>query len=373
MSLYTTSKTVVPQSSDINQLVGALTSQVDAGEVSYLSPLSAPSSAPAASVSTTSGNPNGTYQYVVTYITGVVESYTRTVHVTGETLPSAASSSVTTSGAYEINVTIPVGPTGTIGRRLYRTQSGGSTFLFDQEIDDNTTTQVVDNIADNSLGVAAPTQNTTGTWLKIGNITLGNTSGSSAWVSPAGAAALASSLTAQTLSPTGLPGATAASSYVGATASGAPTTGTFAVGDFVIDQSGAVWVCTAAGSPGTWTKTGPNVATTTTAGTVETAVSPSSGTPEAIIANPSGAQTLSGSLNISGTLTSSGNASVGGGLIVTSLLTASGGVSLPSVTPSTSSGVVTQQNNQLFIGNGSSASPVGSNPLTSPYTYALAY
>jgi hypothetical protein len=55
---------------------------------------------------------------------------------------------------------------------------------------------------------------------------------------------------------TGLSGATAASRYVGATTSGAPTSGTFAVGDFVVDQTGHLWVCTAAGTPGTWTNAG---------------------------------------------------------------------------------------------------------------------
>lgn len=54
--------------------------------------------------------------------------------------------------------------------------------------------------------------------------------------------------------PVGLPGATSPTRYVGATASGAPSTGTFAVGDFVISQVGSVWVCITAGSPGTWTK-----------------------------------------------------------------------------------------------------------------------
>ncbi len=58
------------------------------------------------------------------------------------------------------------------------------------------------------------------------------------------------------LSVGGLTGATAASRYVGATTSGAPTTGTFSVGDFVIDQTGKVWVCTTAGTPGTWTGVG---------------------------------------------------------------------------------------------------------------------
>jgi hypothetical protein len=51
---------------------------------------------------------------------------------------------------------------------------------------------------------------------------------------------------------TGLTGATAASRYVGATPSGAPISGTFLLGDFVIDQTGIVWICTAAGTPGTW-------------------------------------------------------------------------------------------------------------------------
>lgn len=52
--------------------------------------------------------------------------------------------------------------------------------------------------------------------------------------------------------PLGLAGATAATRYVGATASGAPTSGTFAVGDFVVTQDGSLYICTAAGSPGTW-------------------------------------------------------------------------------------------------------------------------
>lgn len=55
---------------------------------------------------------------------------------------------------------------------------------------------------------------------------------------------------------TGLTGATAASRYVGATASGAPVAGTFAKGDYVIDQTGEVWICTVAGTPGTWKAAG---------------------------------------------------------------------------------------------------------------------
>ena len=71
---------------------------------------------------------------------------------------------------------------------------------------------------------------------------------------------------------TGLTGAVAASRYVGATASGAPTTGTFVVGDFVIAQNGQVWICTVTGTPGTWVSAGgasgftvSSITTTTTA------------------------------------------------------------------------------------------------------------
>lgn len=51
-----------------------------------------------------------------------------------------------------------------------------------------------------------------------------------------------------------LPGATATTRYVGGTVSGAPTSGTFSVGDYVIDETGSVRVCTVAGTPGTWVR-----------------------------------------------------------------------------------------------------------------------
>lgn len=62
--------------------------------------------------------------------------------------------------------------------------------------------------------------------------------------------------------PLGLTGATAATRYVGATASGAPASGTFSIGDFIIDRSGSVYVCTVAGSPGTWVQAGGGISPT---------------------------------------------------------------------------------------------------------------
>jgi hypothetical protein len=53
--------------------------------------------------------------------------------------------------------------------------------------------------------------------------------------------------------PLALTGAAQPTRYVGATAAGAPTTGSFNQGDFVLDDTGALYVCTAGGSQGTWT------------------------------------------------------------------------------------------------------------------------
>lgn len=52
--------------------------------------------------------------------------------------------------------------------------------------------------------------------------------------------------------PIPLSGATVATRYVGGNASGAPLSGTFAVGDFVVNADASLFVCTVAGSPGTW-------------------------------------------------------------------------------------------------------------------------
>ena len=70
---------------------------------------------------------------------------------------------------------------------------------------------------------------------------------------------MAQSISQEAIVNTGLPGATAASRHAGATTSGAPTTGTFAVGDYVVDQTGAMYVCTVAGTPGTWQLSGVSV------------------------------------------------------------------------------------------------------------------
>jgi hypothetical protein len=53
-----------------------------------------------------------------------------------------------------------------------------------------------------------------------------------------------------------LTGATSATRYVGGTTSGAPGSGTFSTGDFVIARDGHIYVCTSGGTPGTWIDAG---------------------------------------------------------------------------------------------------------------------
>jgi len=109
-----------------------------------------------------------------------------------------------------------------------------------------------------------------GTWSRVGSYLLGS---ANTWTSTnafngaitgnntinltgTGSSSVGGTFTGTALVASGLTGATSASRYVGATTSGAPATGTFVVGDFAVAQNGAMWVCTTAGSPGTWVQIG---------------------------------------------------------------------------------------------------------------------
>lgn len=94
----------------------------------------------------------GTYQYVATFTTA-----------TGETNVNfnLAPNSFTYAANIASLTNIPIGPTGTTGRNIYRTFANTNNFFFLQNIPDNTTTAIVDNTADSGLGSALPVSNTT--------------------------------------------------------------------------------------------------------------------------------------------------------------------------------------------------------------------
>jgi len=88
--------------------------------------------------------------------------------------------------------------------------------------------------------------------------------------------------------PLGLTGAVSATRYVGGTASVAPTTGTFAVGDFVITQAGGIYICTVAGSPGTWVAVSGSGMTNPMTTTADMIYSSSGSTPARLAAGAAG-------------------------------------------------------------------------------------
>lgn len=71
---------------------------------------------------------------------------------------------------------IPVGPSGTTGRKVYRTAVGGSTYKLLTTIANNTTTTFTDTTADGSLGADAPSSDTSGLVAQTGDVSAGSTS-----------------------------------------------------------------------------------------------------------------------------------------------------------------------------------------------------
>lgn len=97
---------------------------------------------------------NGAHRYLVTFVTTDGETEAGT--------PSAAVTVADKSVNGKVTVSaIPLGGSAVTARKLYRTVSGGSTYLLLATLADNTTTTYTDNIADASLGAGAPSTNTT--------------------------------------------------------------------------------------------------------------------------------------------------------------------------------------------------------------------
>lgn len=84
----------------------------------------------------------------------------------------------TTNGKVLLN--IPIGPTGTTGRKIYRSDAAGSALKLLATVANNVDTTYLDNIADASLGAAIGTGNVAGATVLTGTVKLSRAAATSA-------------------------------------------------------------------------------------------------------------------------------------------------------------------------------------------------
>lgn len=70
----------------------------------------------------------------------------------------------------KVRLTVPLGPTGTTSRKIYRTEAAGTALKLLTTISDNTTTTYLDNTADASLTTAVPTADASGVTVLTGTV-----------------------------------------------------------------------------------------------------------------------------------------------------------------------------------------------------------
>ena len=115
----------------------------------------APGAPSAAMAGAGAGNvDNGTHAYLATFVTAAGETQA------GTPCAPVTVSNKTVDGKVALTG-IPLGGSSVTSRKLYRTQAGGSSYLYLATLADNTTTTYTDNTADAGLGAGAPSTNST--------------------------------------------------------------------------------------------------------------------------------------------------------------------------------------------------------------------
>lgn len=94
-----------------------------------------------------------------------------------ESLGGNAPPVISDAGGQNIQLSsIPIGPAGTLARRIYRTKAGGGTYGLVGQISDNTTTTFLDDKIDSEIGNTAPVINDAGaSSVQITSIAIGPT------------------------------------------------------------------------------------------------------------------------------------------------------------------------------------------------------
>jgi hypothetical protein len=95
----------------------------------------------------------------------------------------------------KVRLTLPLGPTGTTGRKIYRTAAAGTALLLLDTVADNTTTTYLDNLADSTLGAGIPTANAAAATILSATVKLSEAASDRQLVDTLLAGSLASDLT----------------------------------------------------------------------------------------------------------------------------------------------------------------------------------
>ena len=138
-------------------------------ELTKLGGITAPATNPTAAITTGStGLGIGAYSYSVSFTSAGYDGAGY-----GESMVSSGVNVTTTSGNQHVSLTsIPLGPTGTTGRNIYRTKVGVSTQFFLHTIADNTTTTYADSATDASISGGHQNSSTFGGTLKCQSVVL---------------------------------------------------------------------------------------------------------------------------------------------------------------------------------------------------------
>ena len=184
----------------------------------------------------------GTTPVIALPTNGVI---TQTVPITGTALSASGLTGATAGGRFVGGTTNGAPVSGTYLKGDYIVDQTGSFWINTVAGSPGTWVQMAGNTI-----VGSPVTGVAGTNPIVSS---GGTTPSLSW-NAGYAINQTNTITGTALIPTGLGNATAATRYVGGTASVAPTSGTFLVGDYVVTQNAKIFVCITAGSPGTWSQ-----------------------------------------------------------------------------------------------------------------------
>lgn len=152
--------------SDVNQYAEVFAGEADVGMIRLASPVDAPNTVGVGVPIIGFDLEVGEYQYAMTYVTGI-RLTDGSIEVSGETELGPSWEVETTAGNQRVELTSlpsPVGKPTIVAKRLYRTTVGGAEFRLVTTLGPGVSSYI-DQTPDDDLGDAAPTKNTTGTFI----------------------------------------------------------------------------------------------------------------------------------------------------------------------------------------------------------------